>query len=336
MEGMRSKLGGRGGGQLDFVEMGEGCVDGGEVLGDNGFAALAVGLLDGLLDLLDGFIARQHAADGEEAGLHDGVDAGAHAGFAGYGVAIDDIELDLLAQHALLGALGELVPDFGGRVGRVEQEDRAGHGCFKHVHLLKEAEVVAGDEAGLGDEVAGADWVGPEAQVRGGHGAGLLGVVDEVALRVVGCFAADDLDGVFVGADGAVGAEPVEESADGLGIFGGEVRIVVEAGVAYVVVDADGEVILGGGLCELVEDALDHGGRELLGGEAVAAADDLGHGSEGQRGGVLGQDGKDVLIERLAGCAGLLAAIERGDGLDGFGQCGEEGAGVEGPDRGGL
>ena len=78
--------------------MSEGRVDGGEVLGDHGFAALAIGLLDGFLDLLDGFIAGQHAADGEEAGLHDGVDAGAHAGFAGYGVAIDDIELDLLAS----------------------------------------------------------------------------------------------------------------------------------------------------------------------------------------------------------------------------------------------
>jgi hypothetical protein len=41
---------------------------------DDGLAALAVGLLDGLLD---GSMASrgQHAADGEEAGLHDGVDA---------------------------------------------------------------------------------------------------------------------------------------------------------------------------------------------------------------------------------------------------------------------
>ena len=64
----------------------------------NCFAALAVGLLDRLLDLRDGFFARQHAADGKEAGLHDGVDARAHPGFARDRVAVDHIELDLLAS----------------------------------------------------------------------------------------------------------------------------------------------------------------------------------------------------------------------------------------------
>jgi hypothetical protein len=43
------------------------------------FALFAIRLLDGLLDLGDGLIARQYAGDGEEAGLHDGVDARAHA-----------------------------------------------------------------------------------------------------------------------------------------------------------------------------------------------------------------------------------------------------------------
>ena len=189
-------------------------VDGLEVFLHHGFAALAVGLLDGLLDLRDGFFARQHAADGEEAGLHDGVDARAHAGIARHRVAVDDVELDLLAQHLLLRRLGQLVPDFGGGVRRVEQEDRTGHRCFKHVHLLEEAEVVAGHEAGAGDEVGGANRVGSEAQMRCRHRAGLLGVVDEVALRVVGSLGADDLDGVLVGADGAVGTESVEERAD--------------------------------------------------------------------------------------------------------------------------
>ena len=56
-----------------------------------------------------------------------------------------------------------------------------------------------------------------------------------------------------------------------------------------------------------------------------------GHCAKGSVGGILGQDGDDVLVERLAGGAGLLAAVEHGDGLDGRGQRGEEGLGVEGP-----
>ena len=88
----------RGVGQFHFFQMRQRRVDGGEVLLHDRLAALAVGLLDGLLDLLDGFFAGQHAADGEEAGLHDGVDARAHAGFARHRVAVDHVELDLLAR----------------------------------------------------------------------------------------------------------------------------------------------------------------------------------------------------------------------------------------------
>ena len=65
-----------------LVEVAEGRIHRREILLHHAFAALAVGLLDGVLDGGDGFFARQHAADGEEAGLHDGVDAAAHAGLA--------------------------------------------------------------------------------------------------------------------------------------------------------------------------------------------------------------------------------------------------------------
>ena len=77
--------------------------------------------------------------------------------------------------------------------------------------------------------------------MRSGHRTRLFRVIDEVALRVIGRFTADDLDGVFIGAHSAVGAEAVEEGEHGPGILGGEFRIVVEARVADVVVDANGE-----------------------------------------------------------------------------------------------
>ena len=250
--------------QFNFFEVRERRVDGREVFLHHGFAALAIGLLDGLLDLLDRLVARKHAADCEEAGLHDGVDARAHTGFARHCVSIDDVELNLLLQHLLLHSLGELVPHFSRGVRRVEEEDRAWHGCLKHVHLLEEAEVVAGHEAGVRDQVAGANRRGTEAQVRRGHGAGLLRVVHKVALRVVGRLRADDLDGVLVGAHRSVGAQSVEESTNGAGLFSREAGIVGEAGVADIVVNADGEVILRRGLGQLVVDALDHGGREFL------------------------------------------------------------------------
>jgi len=47
------------------VQVGHRRIDGGEVLLHNRVAALAVGLLDGLLDLRDGLVGGKHAADGE-------------------------------------------------------------------------------------------------------------------------------------------------------------------------------------------------------------------------------------------------------------------------------
>ena len=96
---------------LHFVQMAERRIHRGEVLLHDRFAALAVGLLDGVLDGGDGLFARQHAADGEEAGLHDGVDAAAHAGDLGHFVAIDDVELQLLGDDLLLHQARQLVPD---------------------------------------------------------------------------------------------------------------------------------------------------------------------------------------------------------------------------------
>ena len=50
---------------------------------------------------VNGFILRQDAADGEETGLHDGVDASAHAGFCSDIIRIDDIEIEILFDDNL-------------------------------------------------------------------------------------------------------------------------------------------------------------------------------------------------------------------------------------------
>jgi hypothetical protein len=85
-------------GHLDLVQVGQGCVHRGVVQLDDLFALHAVGLLDRLLDLGDGLVARQHAGDREEAGLHDGVDAPAHPGVAGHAVGVDHVDLELLSR----------------------------------------------------------------------------------------------------------------------------------------------------------------------------------------------------------------------------------------------
>ena len=74
----------------------EGRVHRREIFAHHAFAAFTVGLLDSMLDRGDGVFAREHAADSKKARLHDGVDALAHTGLAGYLITIDNVELQLL------------------------------------------------------------------------------------------------------------------------------------------------------------------------------------------------------------------------------------------------
>ena len=218
-----------------------------------------------------------------------------------------------------------MVPDFFRSEGAVEQEGAAVSRALQYVELFEEAVDMAGHEVRLVDEVARVNGVRTKTQMADGDAAGLLGVVAVVALRIEVGEPADDLDGVLVGAHGAVGAESVEEAADGLRIFGVEGRVVVEAGEADVVVDADGEAVFGSRFLEFVEDAFDHGGGEVFAGESVAAAHD------GDVGAVQGF--AHVVAERLTDGCRIFAAVEDRDALDRGRQRAEESGDVEGTEE---
>ncbi len=63
-----------------------------------------------------------------------------------------------------------------------------------------------------------------KAQMADGEAAGLLGVIGEVSLHLQVGVVTDDLDGVLVGAHGAVRAQAVELAGDGA--FGGSVELL--------------------------------------------------------------------------------------------------------------
>ena len=289
------EVGVRCGRNRNLFEIRQGRIDSREVLRHDCFAALAVGLLDRLLDLLDRLILGQHARDGKEAGLHDGVHARTHAGVASHLAAVDDVEGNLLLDDLVLNGLRQVVPDLRGRIDRVQQEGRTFDRRLQNIHLLKEGEVVAGDKAGARNQIRGADRSRTEAQVRGRHRARLLRVIHEVALRVIRRLGTDDLDRVLVGTNRAVRAQAVEQRAVRLHVLGREAVIVVQAGEGHVVVDTDREVNL----------------RR----QAVASANHR-RSLEPQGGGVFRQHRDHVLIERLTGRTRLLATIKNGNRLD--------------------
>ena len=176
---------------------------------------------------------------------------------------------------------------------------------------------MAGDEVGAVDQVGRPDRLRPEPQVRHRDRARLLRVVDEVALGVEVGALADDLHRALVRAHRAVGAEPEEHRlhlARRAGVH--ELRVDRKAQAGDVVVDPDGEVSPWAIGRELVEDRLEHRRRDLLGGQAVPAADDPRRPLERRRVGVhrLVDGGEHRQVERLADRARLLRAVEHRDG----------------------
>ena len=122
---------------------------------------------------------------------------------------------------------------------------------------------------------------------------------------------ANDLDGVLVGAHGAIGPQAVEHGPEGVGVFGVEAGVHLQGVVGHVVRDAHRDMVFGRGGGQVVEHRLHHGGGEFLGRQPVAAP----HHTGPRAGPVLRHGGHHIQIEGLAAAARFLAAIQHGDGL---------------------
>src|SRR5215475_5856837 len=103
-----------------------------------------------------------------------------------------------------------------------------------------------------------------ESQVGHGHSSRFLGIVDEIALGVVGGLLANDLDRVLIGADGAIRSQSPKHSAQPIARLGLKVGIIIEACKGHIVYDADSEMRLWVGSVHFVEYRLYHARGELL------------------------------------------------------------------------
>ena len=281
-------------------------------------ALLEVAVGDGVLHVLDGLIHRQHAGELEERRLEDRVGPVAQTQLLGDGHGVDGIELHMVPGQRPLHVVGQIPLQLLPLPQGVQQEGAAGLHLVDDVIGVDVTLLVAGHEVRLGDVVGRADGLLAEAQVAFGDAAGLLGVIFKIRLDVLGRVVADDLDGVLVGAHGAVGAQAPELALDGGAAGGADVFPHVQRAVGHIVHDAHGEVVflLAG---HVVVHSLHLGGGGVLGAEAVPAGQHLDPAAPGFR-----QGGAHILIQGLADGAGLLGPVQDGDGLDGIRQLGQE------------
>ncbi len=251
-----------------------GGIDGVVVHLNDGVALSAEGLLGHVLHVFDSLVVGHNLGiNAEERRLENGVRPAFKSEFACDVDSVDNVEVDVLFGDVLLNLCGQEFFELFNRssVG-VDEECAALFDVARHI--------VAGDVGGVGalNEVCGVDEVFrlygriAETEVGNRDAARLLGVVEEVRLRVLVGVVADNLDGVLVCANGTVGTETVELA--GGRTCGSCVELLgeVERAVGYVLVNTDGEVVLGFLLFKVLVNCENHGGGELLGTEAVAAA----------------------------------------------------------------
>src|SRR5215472_17638107 len=107
-------------GNLHFAEIRKCLIYGGIVFLNDGVAPLSVCLLDRFFYGSNRLVAWQYPADGKEAGLHDGVDAGAHSGFAGDFIGVNHKEPKFLLEDSFLHLARNVIPDFARTKRRVQ------------------------------------------------------------------------------------------------------------------------------------------------------------------------------------------------------------------------
>ena len=185
---------------------------------------------------------------------------------------------------------------------------------------------MAGDKIRAADQIGGTDRFRPEPQMRHGHAAGFLGIINEITLGVIVRAFADDFDGILVRAHRAVGAQAVKHRANHIVRLGRKFVVHRQAGAGNIVIDADGEMIFRLLRSEIVEHGLDHRRREFLRGQTVTAADNLRHRLQLAEAvhQSFRQRGDGILIKRFACRARFLGAIQNRDGFHAGRQCFDE------------
>ena len=315
----RAVLGVRpGGGDLHLRHAGQTHVHSPVVQVHDLLAALfEVGVVVALLHLLHRQVDGDHLGQLEEGRLENRVDPVAQAQVPSQLRGVHDVEVGVLVGQVPLHLGGQPLLQLLRAPGAVQQVCAAvlevrGGVIFVHIGRCVDAH-----EVRRGYQIRGVNGLVAEPQVALGQTAGLHGIVGEIRLGVLVCRQADGGDGVLVGAHRAVAAQAPDLAGNLAGMRQLHL-LVVQRGVSHVVVDADGEAVLGILQLQIVihGDELARGG--VLGAETVPAA----HHTDVAAARLI-QGGDHVQIHGLAHGAGLLGPVQHGDLLHrgGDGRC---------------
>jgi hypothetical protein len=120
-----------------------------------------------------------------------------------------DVKPGLPGNQLFLHAPGQVIPDFISTVRCIEQERASLDQRSKHVVAFKKHRLMARNEVRLTHQIGRMNRLRTKSQMRNSDRSRLLGIVNEVSLRLEACIFRDNLDRIFVGTDRAIRAQSV-------------------------------------------------------------------------------------------------------------------------------
>ncbi len=250
----------------------------------------------------------------------------AQSEFSGDLCRVNDVQVNAPARDFALDRGRQMVSHLIRAPAAVEQQRAAGLHFTGNIVLVNIGLVVHRDKVCELDIIGGADGLITEAQMALGDTVGFLGIILKVGLRKHRGMTVDDFHGIFVGTDRTVRSQAPELAAhhtaarciQTLGIRQGKMRDIIH--------NTDGKAVDRLCLFQVLKGCRDLLGRRILGGQAVAAADHNDISAVLER-------GADILVERFAGAAHFLGAVQHADGADRLGKRSDKALDVEGPEE---
>ena len=267
----------------------------------------------GVFHILQCVFLRKNLCKGKECRLKNGVGALAHTNLFGKVNGVNEIHADVVLNNITLCLCREVMRELFGIPLAVYEELSSWLDVAHHLETLGNIRgVVARHKVCLGDIVRRANSVIAKAQVADGDTTGLLGIILEIRLNVLVGMVADDLDGVFVGANRTVASNAPELALDGsFGCGIGSIRIFGQRQVGNIVHNANRKLMTRLILLELFKDSECGRRWRIFRTKTITTADNGKVAFSG-----LIQCRNDILIQRLTDRTRLLGTIHDGNLLD--------------------
>ena len=255
--------------------------------------------------------------------MHDGVDSVAHARIPRHAVAVNHVQLEVLLENGCLHRSREILPGFARAIRTVQQHRRRLIGFVQHLETLEKIPLMNRHKTGFANQVRRSNRAGTKTKVRDCPRARFFRIIDKITLGVQVCALANDLDRILVRANCAVRTQPVKNGSHLIRWLEVKTCVIIEAGVRYIIVDANRKMGFWLSFLEFPEDRQNHRWRKLFARESIPSTDHPWKTREWCCAAreAFGERGDHILVQGFARCAWFFGAIQHRNGFDGFWQC---------------